>query len=190
MNSKDFLTLFLPAKGGISPYMSVTWPSLVEIGLKGESLMPVEQNIISKNNTKILWNILVLKQGNFHDQTHNNRYVHLLLQYINLSIFFRIPEASSLMLNIILSDTIFNVFRDHNFDSCTICVCSNEGNIRGRDAAPYLPNFQGDDDCVCCCGFSALSNRKLAHQSGLFYEVRKKNMHTYEAIRKVYLLWS
>ena len=101
-----------------------------------------------------------------------------------ICLFFRIPEASSLMLNIILSDTIFNVFRDHNFDSCTICVCSNEGNIRGRDAAPYLPNFQGDDDCVCCCGFSALSNRKLAHQSGLFYEVRKKT-HTYETIRKV-----
>ena len=28
------LTLFLPAKGGISPYMSVTWPSLVGIGLR------------------------------------------------------------------------------------------------------------------------------------------------------------
>ena len=97
--------------------------------------------------------------------------VHLFNIFIYL--FFRIPEASSLMLNIILSDTIFNVFRDHNFDSCTICVCSNEGNIRGRDAAPYLPNFQGDDDSNCICGFSALSNRKLAHQSGLFYEVRK-----------------
>jgi len=82
----------------------------------------------------------------------------------------RIPEASSLMLNLMLSDTILNVFRDHNFDSCTICVCSNEGNIRGRDAAPYLPNFSGDDDITCICGFSALMNRKLAHQSGLFYE--------------------
>ena len=27
------LTLFLPAMGGISPYMSVMWPSLVRIGL-------------------------------------------------------------------------------------------------------------------------------------------------------------
>ena len=71
----------------------------------------------------------------------------------------RIPEASSLMLNLMLSDTILNVFRDHNFDSCTICVCSNEGNIRGRDAAPYLPNFSGDDDITCQCGFSALMNR-------------------------------
>ena len=31
---KMALTLFLPAKGGISPYMSVTWPSPVGIGLK------------------------------------------------------------------------------------------------------------------------------------------------------------
>ena len=28
-----YLTLFLPAKGRISPYMSITWPSLVGIGL-------------------------------------------------------------------------------------------------------------------------------------------------------------
>ena len=146
--------------------------------------MSVQQNVISKDNTKVLWNMFVLMEGNFHDLAQNNQYVDLFNIFIYL--FFRIPEASSLMLNIILSDTIFNVFRDHNFDSCTICVCSNEGNIRGRDAAPYLPNFQGDDDCVCCCGFSALSNRKLAHQSGLFYEVRKKT-HTYETIRKVYL---
>ena len=82
----------------------------------------------------------------------------------------RIPEASALVFNLMLSDSILNVFRDHNFDSCTICVCSNEGNIRGRDAAPYLPNFNGDDEINCICGFSALMNRKLAHQSGLFYE--------------------
>ena len=30
---KRYLTLFLPAKGGISPYMSVMWPSPVGIGL-------------------------------------------------------------------------------------------------------------------------------------------------------------
>jgi hypothetical protein len=137
--------------------------------------MPVQQNFSSKGNAKVLWNMFVLMQINFHYHTPNNQYVHL---FIHLPIFFRIPEASSLMLNIILSDTIFNVFRDHNFDSCTICVCSNEGNIRGRDAAPYLPNFQGDDDSNCICGFSALSNRKLAHQSGLFYEVRKIRIYS------------
>ena len=82
----------------------------------------------------------------------------------------RVPEASSLMLNLVLSDTVLNLFRDSNFDSCVICVCSNEGNIRGRDAAPYLPNTSGEDDVDCICGFSATQNRKLAHQSGLFYE--------------------
>ena len=30
---QEHLTLFLPAMGEISPYMSVTWPSPVEIGL-------------------------------------------------------------------------------------------------------------------------------------------------------------
>ena len=36
MNIMDttMLTLFLPAKGGISPYMSITWQSPVGIGLR------------------------------------------------------------------------------------------------------------------------------------------------------------
>ena len=147
--------------------------------------MSVQQNVISKDNTKVLWNMFVLMEGNFHDLAQNNQYVDLFNIFIYL--FFRIPEASSLMLNIILSDTIFNVFRDHNFDSCTICVCSNEGNIRGRDAAPYLPNFQGEDESNCICGFSALSNRKLAHQSGLFYEVKKcAYLRNYQ---RLFLIW-
>ncbi|CAH2007430.1 unnamed protein product [Acanthoscelides obtectus] len=54
------------------------------------------------------------------------------------------PEASSLVLNILLTDTAFNVFRDHNFDSCTLCVCNAAGkvvgNIRGADAGIYLLN--------------------------------------------------
>jgi len=36
----------------------------------------------------------------------------------------RTAEASSLVLNILLTDTAFNIFRDHNFDSCTLCVCN------------------------------------------------------------------
>ncbi len=102
------------------------------------------------------------------------------------------PEANSLLLNLMLSDTLMNVFRDHNFDSCTLCVCSNEGNVRGRDASVYLPPSElgdssgssssktgggggggsdgGGDDISCSCGFSAVVNRRLAHQSGLFYE--------------------
>ena len=87
------------------------------------------------------------------------------------------PEANSLAINLVLSDSLLNVFRDHNFDSCTMCVCSNDGNIRGRDAAKYLPpatdnNAQSEaHDCPNCqCGFSAVINRKLSYHSGLFYE--------------------
>uniref|UniRef100_A0A6P7FLV9 Mediator of RNA polymerase II transcription subunit 13 n=1 Tax=Diabrotica virgifera virgifera TaxID=50390 RepID=A0A6P7FLV9_DIAVI len=60
----------------------------------------------------------------------------------------RAPEASSLVLNILLTDTAFNIFRDHNFDSCTLCVCNAAGkvvgNIRGADAGIYLLNTQND----------------------------------------------
>lgn len=56
----------------------------------------------------------------------------------------RAPEASSLVVNILLSDTALNIFRDHNFDSCTLCVCNAGakvvGNIRGADAGIYLPD--------------------------------------------------
>lgn len=80
-------------------------------------------------------------------------------------------DANSLLLNLVLSDTLLNIFRDHNFDSCTLCVCNNEGNVRGRDAATYLStDFAGDEDVNCNCGYSAVFNRRLAYQSGLFYE--------------------
>lgn len=48
------------------------------------------------------------------------------------------PEANSLVLNVLLADTVFNIFRDHNFDSCTLCVCSTDSNIKGADAGVYL----------------------------------------------------
>lgn len=58
----------------------------------------------------------------------------------------RAPEANALIVNILLSDTGFNIFRDHNFDSCTLCVCNAGpkcvGNIRGADAAYYLQQQQ------------------------------------------------
>lgn len=83
----------------------------------------------------------------------------------------KLPEASGLVLCLVLSDSLLNLFRDHNFDSCTMCVCSNECNIRGRDAAVYLPDQTSEDaDINCMCGFSAVINRRLAYHSGLFYE--------------------
>lgn len=36
----------------------------------------------------------------------------------------RPPEANSLVVNLLLADTALNIFRDHNFDSCTLCVCN------------------------------------------------------------------
>lgn len=170
------------------------------------------------------------------------------------------PEANSLLVNVLLYDTSLNIFRDHNFDSCTICVCNAGpkcvGNIRGLDRGIYLslaaschfnenltsaverslegkfctskrdikymgnnrnlmnhlstgspcsisslstysssgtvspsssssssseaPNvsnvqlmltgYPDDDPIICHCGFSAVVNRRLAHQTGLFYE--------------------
>ncbi|KAI4455970.1 rag1-activating protein 1 [Holotrichia oblita] len=60
----------------------------------------------------------------------------------------RTPEASSLLVNILLADTALNIFRDHNFDSCTLCVCNAGlkvvGNIRGADAGVYLMNNASD----------------------------------------------
>lgn len=60
----------------------------------------------------------------------------------------RTPEASSLLVNVLLADTAFNIFRDHNFDSCTLCVCNAGvkvvGNIRGADAGIYLMNSSGE----------------------------------------------
>ncbi|XP_017781580.1 PREDICTED: mediator of RNA polymerase II transcription subunit 13 isoform X2 [Nicrophorus vespilloides] len=61
---------------------------------------------------------------------------------VNTPCVQRTPEASSLLVNILLADTLLNIFRDHNFDSCTLCVCNAGlkvvGNIRGADAGVYL----------------------------------------------------
>lgn len=106
----------------------------------------------------------------------------------------RPPEANSLVVNLLLSDTLINIFRDHNFDSCTLCVCNAGpkcvGNIKGSDAGTYLPqamppttmspyppysstpqHHYADEDLVrCSCGFSAVINRGLSYMAGLFFE--------------------
>ena len=80
------------------------------------------------------------------------------------------PLANSLTINLVLSDSILNLYRDINFNSCTMCVCTNEGNIKGGEALMYLPTFAGDDDNACSCGYSAVVNRKLSHLAGMFLE--------------------
>ncbi|KAJ0180779.1 hypothetical protein K1T71_004183 [Dendrolimus kikuchii] len=94
-------------------------------------------------------------------------------------------QADPLLLNVLLGDTVLNVFRDHNFDSCTLCVCNVSpqvvvGNIRGADASTYLCGWGGgegaesplpeEEACRCTCGFSAIVNRRLAYRAGLFLE--------------------
>ncbi|KAK8721383.1 hypothetical protein OTU49_012808 [Cherax quadricarinatus] len=89
----------------------------------------------------------------------------------------QVPEANSLIVNVALQDSSVNLFRDHNFDSCTMCVCNNSqknvGNIRGNDGTLYLPptHLSVEEESIKCnCGFSAIVNRRLAFQAGLFYE--------------------
>lgn len=108
----------------------------------------------------------------------------------------RSSEVNSLVVNILLSDSLLNIFRDHNFDSCTLCVCNAGGkvvgNIKGNDAGAYLPqvllptmspyppyppyspapshHFVEEDSVRCNCGFSAVVNRRLSHMAGLFIE--------------------
>lgn len=55
----------------------------------------------------------------------------------------RLPETNALILNLLLYDTSMNLFKDHNFDSCPLCVCNTGqghlGNIRGSESGIYLP---------------------------------------------------
>lgn len=63
--------------------------------------------------------------------------------YENIAQPVRLPETNALILNLLLYDTSLNVFKDHNFDSCSLCVCTSSqghfGNIRGSETGMYLP---------------------------------------------------
>jgi len=79
-------------------------------------------------------------------------------------------EAHALVVNLSLSDSVISLFRDHNFDSCTMCVCNAGskvvGNIRGSEVGIYLPDTSGEEDTVRCnCGFSATANRRYVFKS-------------------------
>ena len=80
----------------------------------------------------------------------------------------QLPEVHSLVTNVMLSDSILNLFKDHNFNSCAICVCNM--NIDGADVGLYLPHTSSEPQYKCTCGFSAVMNRKCGVNSGLFYE--------------------
>jgi len=83
-----------------------------------------------------------------------------------------LPEAGALYVGLALADSPLSVFRDVNFDSCTMCVCNL--NIDGYDVGSVLPLRPGsagvDEGIKCTCAFSAVINRRHARLSGLFYE--------------------
>ncbi|KAK4469895.1 hypothetical protein MN116_007400 [Schistosoma mekongi] len=104
-------------------------------------------------------------------------------------------ETNGLLVNLILSDSMLNLFKDHNFDSCNICECTSS--ILGSEIGLYLSNSAstsspcsrsartntsafGSHDLVsgsgfhftrgCKCGFSAVMNQKYVVNGNLFYE--------------------
>ncbi|XP_074546279.1 mediator of RNA polymerase II transcription subunit 13-like isoform X2 [Halichoeres trimaculatus] len=79
-----------------------------------------------------------------------------------------LPEAHSLYTVLLLSDSVLNVFKDRNFDSCCICACNM--NVKGADVGVYIPDSTCEDQYRCMCGYSAIVNRLLAHGTGLFLE--------------------
>ncbi|CAB1318551.1 unnamed protein product, partial [Coregonus sp. 'balchen'] len=79
-----------------------------------------------------------------------------------------LSEAHSLYAALLLSDSVLNVFKDRNFDSCCICACNM--NVKGADVGMYIPDSTLEDQYRCMCGFSAIVNRRLAHGTGLFLE--------------------
>ena len=80
------------------------------------------------------------------------------------------PLANALTINLVLSDSLLNLYCDINFNWCTMCVCTNNGNIKGGESLLYLPQFAGEEDFDCKCGYSGVMNRKLSHLAGMFLE--------------------
>lgn len=82
-------------------------------------------------------------------------------------------EIHPLIVNLLLSDSLLNTFKDINFSSCSICVCNM--NIKGSDVGVILPNSlipSGNNELQykCTCGFSALVHHQKSYKGGLFYE--------------------
>lgn len=107
---------------------------------------------------------MYLKQGSHGPPTHNSMPNHPGNHHMYGS---RGPEAHALVVNLSLSDSVIGLFRDHNFDSCTMCVCNATnkiiGNIRGSEVGIYVHDTTPEEESVRCnCGFSASANRRYA----------------------------
>ena len=73
-----------------------------------------------------------------------------------------LPEAQSLLVNMTLSDSMLNLYKDQNFESCNLCVCNM--NILGNDLGLYLPREKYE---VCHTSLIVISS--MAHFS--LYEI-------------------
>lgn len=105
---------------------------------------------------------MYLKQGPHGPPTHNSMPNHPGNHHLYST---RGPEAHALVVTLSLSDSVIGLFRDHNFDSCTMCVCNATnkiiGNIRGSEVGIYVQDTSPEEEAVRCnCGFSASANRR------------------------------
>lgn len=93
----------------------------------------------------------------------------------------RLPETNALILTLLLYDTSLNVFRDHNFNSCSLCVChtANDGtfgNIRGSDSGRYLP-LNGHSFSEFVPEFSPAFHQMGQFETEADHQMRLKNAH-------------
>lgn len=87
-------------------------------------------------------------------------------------------EVNSLAFNLYLSDSLLNVFRDHCFDQCPVCVCNLDKGfpLTGFDhdlLGRYSEDNKSEEDEnfeECTCGFSSLRNRQVGFSTGLLLE--------------------
>ncbi|XP_038059919.1 mediator of RNA polymerase II transcription subunit 13-like isoform X2 [Patiria miniata] len=98
-------------------------------------------------------------------------YIKNLNSLESASLGANIPEAHSLMVNVVLSDSQLNLFKDRNFDSCVICACNMTIRGGGGGSSEALQGGGAFDSLgPCSCGFSAVMNRRYGTGSGLFAE--------------------
>ncbi len=92
----------------------------------------------------------------------------------HLGMDWKVPDAHSLVVTLLLSDTFVDIHRDASFDSCPLCAC--QCNIRGLEMGIYvspLPEISNNPNLVpgrgnCTCGF------RYCHQLFLFISAHEK----------------
>lgn len=104
-------------------------------------------------------------------------------------LFNNLTEVNSIQLNLMISDSALGMYKDHNFESCTLCVCNMSIKGTQSDIIPQRSDcsnqwkqsltsesilnsssFNSEFTNECTCGFSAITNRHCSHLSGLFLE--------------------